>query len=265
MNTKLIWLVSAGLLLPLLFAACGPEKKQVAAQAGPAVMPRLSPNGVHKQAPQLTEWVAAGRLPRVEQRLPANPMLIQPEKRIGVYGGTWHLAMVGTDLLLMRRVMGLEGLVRWDKAWTRVIPNVAQSFEASPDARTFTFTLRKGMKWSDGQPFTADDIVFWFEAIYLKDELHYLVDPWIDLGKDGLKVEKQDDYTVVFHFAQPFGLFLQHLATLRGIFPTSYPRHYLAQFHKDYNADIDKLIAKEGVRDWVELFRKKTRQDRRYK
>ncbi|HEY8933066.1 MAG TPA: ABC transporter substrate-binding protein [Rariglobus sp.] len=261
MNPKLIWLVSAGLLLPLLLAACGPEKKPVEAQAGPAVTPRLSPNGVYRQAPQLAEGVAAGRLPRVEQRLPANPVLIQPEKQIGVYGGTWHLAMVGTDRILMRRVMGFEGLVSWDKAWTRLIPNVAQSFEASPDARTYTFTLRKGMKWSDGQPFTADDIVFWFEAIYLKAELHYLVDSWIDLGKDGLKVEKRDDYTVVFHFAQPQGLFLQRLATLRGIFPTSFPRHYLAQFHEDYNPDIARLVAKEGVKDWVELFKKKTRQD----
>lgn len=262
MNPKLISLVSAGVLLPLMFAACGPEKKPVEAQPEPASPPSLSSSGVYREAAQLAGWVAAGRLPGIEQRLPMNPMLIQPEKRIGVYGGTWHLAMVGTDLLLMRRVMGCEGLVRWDKAWTRVIPNVAQSFEASPDARTFTFNLREGMKWSDGHPFTANDIVFWFEAIYLKDELHYLLDPWINLGKGALKVEKRDDYTVVFHFAQPQGLFLQHLATLRGIFPTSYPRHYLAQFHEDYNPDIDKLIAKEGVKDWVELFKKKTRQDR---
>ena len=187
-------------------------------------------------------------------------MLVQPQRQVGVYGGTWHMAMVQSEPIFMNRVMGYENLVRWDKEWTKVIPNVAQSFTVSSDSKTFTFDLREGMKWSDGQPFTADDVVFWYKAVYLNDELHSLVDPWIDVGKKGLTVEKQGDYAVVFRFAQPQGLFLQHLATLDGAFATAYPRHYLAQFHKDYNPDVDKLVAQEGVKNWVELFMKKTRQ-----
>lgn len=215
---------------------------------------------VYHEAPMLAEMVKAGALPPVDQRLPRNPMLIQPEERIGVYGGVWRMAMVGTENNLFQRVLGYENLVRWDVGWTKVIPNVAQSYEAGPDSKTFTFKLREGLKWSDGQPFTADDVVFWYEAIYLNDELDFLVDSRFRFGKDKLTVKKLDDYTVVFQFAEPQGIFLQRLATNKGAFATNFPRHYMAQFHKAYNPDIDKLIAQEGVKDWVELFKKKTWQ-----
>ncbi|MHC1785048.1 MAG: ABC transporter substrate-binding protein [Anaerolineaceae bacterium] len=261
MRRRWFFLLSVELIISLVFGACSPEKETVQEQIEPAVTSWLSPNSLYNQAPQLAELVAAGKLPSVEQRLPINPMLIQPEDRIGVYGGVWHLAMVKTDPLFMLRVVGYESLVRWDKGWTRIIPNVTQSYEVSPDSRTFTFKLREGMKWSDGQPFSADDILFWYEAIYLNDDLHFLVDTWIDVGKDKLIVEKLNDYTVVFRFTEPRGLFLQHLATMWGSFPTSFPRHYLMKFHKDYNPDIDKLVTQEGVKDWVELFMKKTRQN----
>jgi len=226
----------------------------------PTATPQPSPSGVFRQSPQLAEQVAAGKLPPVDQRLPRNPMLVQPEQQVGVYGGTWHLAMVNSEPIFMNRVMGYENLVRWDKEWSKVIPNVAQSFTVSQDSKTFTFQLREGMRWSDGQPFTADDIVFWYEAVYLSDELHSLVDPWVDVGKTGLTVEKQGDSTVVFRFAKPQGLFLQHMCTMDGAFATAYPRHYLAQFHRDYNPDVGTLVAQEGVGNWVDLFLKKTRQ-----
>ncbi len=216
---------------------------------------------VYHEAPMLAEQVAAGQLPPVDQRLPQNPMLIQPEEQVGVYGSVWRMVMVNTERHLLQRVMAYENLVRWDKGWTNLIPNVAQSYEVSPDSKTFTFRLRQGLKWSDGQPFTADDVVFWYEAVFLNDELQFLVEGWIKVGKDKLTVTKLDDYTVVFQFAEPQGLFLQRMATLRGGFATSFPRHYVMPFHKDYNPDIDQLIAQEGVKDWVELFKKKVWKD----
>ncbi len=248
--------------LVFVLAVCGKGAESPSGEPnGPLGIVAPSAGSVFRQAPQLAELAATGGLPPVEQRLPLNPILIQPEERVGVYGGVWHLAMIGSDNIFMRRIMGCEGLVSWDKAWTRVVPNVAQSYDASPDARTFTFKLRPGLKWSDGQPFTADDILFWYEAIYSKKELQYLVDPWISESRCKLSVEKLDDYTVVFRFDKPSGLFLQRLTGMQGIFLTSFPRHHLARFHEDYNPDVDKLVAEEGVKDWVELFRKKTRLD----
>ncbi|HLP08552.1 MAG TPA: ABC transporter substrate-binding protein [Opitutaceae bacterium] len=216
---------------------------------------------VYREAPEFAQLVAAGKLPPVEQRLPRNPMLVEPEQQLGTYGGVWHLAMVGDERLFMRRVMAYENLVRWDRDWTRVIPNVAQSFEASADARTFTFKLREGMRWSDGQPFTSADIVFWYDAVYRHEEFAEEIPTSLRLGPEAFRIEAPDEYTVVFHFAEPEGLFLQRLATLHGAFPTGYPRHALARFHKDYNPDIERLVASEGATDWVDLFRRKTRVD----
>lgn len=243
----------------LLLAGCASAPSTLAPETPAATTEvEASQATAYHEAPMLAAMVEAGTLPPVDQRLPQNPMLIQPQERVGVYGGVWHLAMVGTENNLFQRVIGYENLVRWDEGWTKVIPNVAQSYEVSPDSKTFTFTLRQGLKWSDGYPFTADDVVFWYEAIYLNDDLDFLVDSRFRFGKDKLTVRKLDDDTVVFEFVEPQGLFLQHLASVKGAFATNSPRHYMAQFHQDYNPDIDQFIAQEGVENWVELFKKKT-------
>ncbi|HCM26473.1 MAG TPA: ABC transporter substrate-binding protein [Treponema sp.] len=228
------------------------------ASATPIVATNASESLGYRESSLSAGQVAAGILPAIDLRLPLNPMLVKPEERIGRYGGTWRMAMVKVENNLFQRVIGYEGLVRWDKAWTKVIPNVAQSFTISPDSKTFTFQLRRGMKWSDGYPFTADDVVFWYEAMYRNEELQSLLETRFKFGKDKLVVKKTDDYSVIFQFAEPQGLFLQNLASVKGAFATNCPRHYLAKFHRDYNPDIDRLIAQEGVKNWVELFKKKS-------
>jgi len=205
----------------------------------------------------LAEQVKAGKLPSLDKRLPSNPMVVEPEEKVGIYGGTWHMAMVGDDRNFLTRTLGYEPLVRWDPEWTRVIPNVAQSYDVNENGTEYTFHLRQGMRWSDGEPFTADDILFWYEGVFLNKELTTSPFPWLMIGNKPVVVEKKDDYTVVFSFAAPNGLFLQRLATPDGLTLLSYPRHYMGQFHKDYNPNIADLIQKEGVKTWVELFKKK--------
>ncbi|MCD6290000.1 MAG: ABC transporter substrate-binding protein, partial [Anaerolineae bacterium] len=209
--------------------------------------------------PQLAKLVQQGKLPPVEERLPENPLVVQPVERIGKYGGTWHTALRGgADNAWLVRTLDYEHLVRWDPEWTKVIPNIAESFEASDDATEFTFHLRKGIKWSDGQPFSADDIMFWYEDVFMNDELTPVKAGWLVTADKPVTVEKIDDYTVKFKFAAPNGLFMQRLATPSGVEPTRYPRHYLEQFHKKYNPDnIDKLIKENGASDWVNLFQLK--------
>jgi len=51
------------------------------------------------------------------------------------------------------------------------MPCLAKDWKVSDDGRVVVITLRKGHKWSDGQPFTADDFVFWFEDIYRNKDL----------------------------------------------------------------------------------------------
>jgi peptide/nickel transport system substrate-binding protein len=170
-------------------------------------------SGFFKESPILTAQVEAGDLPAVELRLPRNPVLVEPVERLGRYGGTWQMAMRGNaDRALVYRTIGYEHLLRWDPAWTRVVPNVAQSFSVNDDATAFTFKLRQGMRWSDGHPFTADDIMFWYEDILKNPELTPKPPPWLIAGGKLVDVDKLDAFTVRFRFDAPNGLFPQALA-----------------------------------------------------
>jgi peptide/nickel transport system substrate-binding protein len=206
-----------------------------------------------KEAPILAEQVAAGTLPAVKDRLPANPLVVEPVEQIGKFGGTWRTALVGgDDTAWLIRTIGYENLVRWDVGWQEVIPNVAESWEASPDAKEYTFKLRAGLKWSDGEPLTADDIMFYVNDVQLNPELT------ASQGSNPFTAEKIDDLTVKVTLDHPDGLFMQNLATPNaesGEAWTRYPKHYLQQFHATYNTtNLDQLIGEAGVATWVDLF-----------
>ena len=70
------------------------------------------------------------------------------------------------------RMVGNQGLVRWNLAFTEVLPGVAEKWDVNATSTEFTFYLRKGMKWSDGKPFTADDVVFSIEDCAKNAELY---------------------------------------------------------------------------------------------
>lgn len=209
----------------------------------------------YNEAPALAERLASGELPPVEERLPQNPVVVEPFERVGEYGGEWNTALLGgSDHIWLTRTLAYENLVRWNPEWTEIIPNVAESFEVDEDATVYTFTLREGLKWSDGAPFTSDDIVFWYEDVLMNEELTPSVPDWLVSGGEPVVVEKLDDTTVTFTFAEPYGLFLQELARVSGSLPTQYPRHYLEPFHPDYNPDVDALVQEAGVDTWTTLF-----------
>lgn len=216
---------------------------------------------LYNEAPQLAQRVQAGELPPIDERLPTNPLVIEPWDQTGNYGGTMRSAVVGgANLWWLLVTMGYENLVRWDVEWTTVVPNVAEAYEVNATGTEFVFRLREGMRWSDGHPFSADDIMFWYEDVVMNKELFPLGPPaWMTVVTEGETapgiVEKIDDYTLVFKFPEPNGLFLQNLATPGGSQLTIYPRHYLEQFHVNYNPEgIDALVHDAGVADWISLF-----------
>ncbi|MEZ4637678.1 MAG: ABC transporter substrate-binding protein [Caldilineaceae bacterium] len=250
----------AVLVLGLVLAACAPAAPADAPSAAePAAAEPAAPvaDTAAKEAPMLAEMVAAGELPPLEERIPTNPMVVTPVESLGEYGGTWRTGLRGgQDNAWLVRTIGYDYLVRWDPAWSEVVPNLAESVEASDDATEFTFHLREGTKWSDGEPFTADDIVFWYEAT-VADEGYAATHPvggWLIAGDEPVVVEKIDDYTVVFRFAAPNGLFLQRMATPSGAGIVEVPEHYCSQFHASYTDDLDALIAENNATDWVNLF-----------
>lgn len=219
----------------------------------------MLPSYAYDEAPALKKMVEAGKLPALEKRLPENPLVFEVVDKPGVYGGTLRRAILGGgDQHNIVRTIGSENLVRWDKDWTEIRPNIAESWTVSDDATTFTFKLRKGMRWSDGEPFSADDIMFWYE-VFLDKQLTPKKHS-IYVGETGpVEVKKVDDYTVEFKFGSANGLFLQNLAYGFGYYPINYPKHYLSQFLPQYNKDgIQALVdAEPAASDWVQLFKLK--------
>lgn len=209
------------------------------------------------EAPMLAELVENGDLPAVEERLPANPLVVEPVQRVGDYGGTWHSALLGgADDPWIMRTVSYENLMRWTPDWSDVIPNIAESVDVNDDATVFRFTLREGMRWSDGEPFTADDIRFWYEDLFRNSQFTPSpTEPFVNADGSPVDFEMIDETTFEFRFDDPKGLFLQYLATARPLDNASvhYPRHYLEQFHPDYNDDIDQEIQSAGQSDWVGL------------
>src|SRR5262249_58117670 len=69
------------------------------------------------------------------------------------------------------RAAQTDRLLYWDYTGTKLVPNIARAWEVTPDGKVTTLHLRRGMRWSDGTPFTADDFVFWFEDVYGNKDL----------------------------------------------------------------------------------------------
>jgi len=201
----------------------------------------------------LAKQVERGELPPVKDRLPDHPAVVEPIESIGRYGGTWRrLAMGHHDMMLTSR-MGYEPVVRWDRSGTKVIPGFAESWDIRDEGRTYVFHLRKGMKWSDGHPFTAEDVLFWHEDCMRNKELTPVFPSWLTVEGQPPEIRSPDPYTVVFSFQHPYGIFLEVLA-FRGFIV--HPKHYLKQFHPKY-ADKDAIEEKareEGMDFWYQLF-----------
>ncbi len=210
------------------------------------------------QAPLLDALVKANKLPPVAKRLPDNPEVVVPIERKGIYGGTLRTAMrSNNDNNSILRMVGAQGLVRWSMDFNKVVPNLAESWTLSPDASEYTFKLRKGTRWSDGTPFTADDVLFAMnDLIYNKG--FFNVTPEQYVAKDQpAKVTKIDDYTVSFKFAGPNLGFIEQLATPLAQHPVMYQKKYCSQFTPQYNPKVNDLMARENMKDWGSLMRLK--------
>jgi peptide/nickel transport system substrate-binding protein len=207
----------------------------------------------------LAEMVAAGELPPVDERLPVNPLVYEPAE-IGQYGGVWHRGFLGpSDRNGLIRVVN-DSLVRFSTDGASVEMKYAESVTPNDDFTEWTIKLREGSKWSDGEPFTADDIMFWYNDVVQNKDLMPSIPSWL-LNADGseVKVEKVDDLSVKFTFGAPQTLFLSEIAQKDAgdkNYPMFLPAHYLQQFHPNYvaQADLDKLVADAGLTTWGELF-----------
>jgi peptide/nickel transport system substrate-binding protein len=191
-------------------------------------------------------------LPPVEERLPAEPLVLQPYFDIGKYGGQLdgisNATEAGTsDLLSVRHV----NLVRFDDDYLTIKPDIAKGWEWNDDFTEITFFLREGHKWSDGQPFTAADVAFWFNDVVLSEEIYQSPPARYLIGDEPWKVDAIDDTTVKFSFAAPTPGILTFFATTFG--QPFLPKHFFEQYHIKYNPDADALAAELGFEGWGDL------------
>ena len=229
-----------------------------------------------KEAPILAELVKAGKLPPVDKRLPetVDLMVIKPLREIGKYGGRWRRGFTGpADNENGNRIVSTDKILMFDYTGNKITPSLAKDWRLSDDGRVCAIFLRRGMRWSDGQPFTADDFLFWYEDIYQNKDLVPTPIPELQInGKPGRMV-KRDDYTVVFEFPEPYFLFVDILAgdtligggqatgAARANFMGGYaPAHYLKQFLPKYSS-VDEVTRKAkaaGYDGWVSYIRNRT-------
>ncbi len=190
------------------------------------------------EAPVLAGLVSEGLLPPVAERVGPQPAVLEGVDGLGRYGGTWVVAANAVeDIWTVAWLYSASTLVRWSPQGPPIVPHIAKAWDVSPDRREWTFHLRPGMRWSDGHPFTADDILYWWEW-----EIKYLglpVPTWMRVGDKPGEIVKVDAHTVRFVFPEPNGLFLDLLP-----FAWDYcaPRHYLSRYHPELG-DPDLIAA----------------------
>ena len=263
MNRKIVTFLTLTLVLALLLAACGSpaaapvEEAPAAAEEAPAAADAPADAGAEgtNEAPMLHEMVLAGELPPLEERIPVDPLVIEPFSEIGQYGGTWHRFDTSTDGNHLAMAMYGFSPVHWVLDGLNKRPGLAKGWDSNADKTEWTLTFREGTRWSDGDPFTVDDFLFWWNDMVLNADHPDVPPDYMISGGETAQVDKIDDYTLQFTFAAPSPLFLDRLAMWpNGMVPDGeklfVPEHYARQFHPDYSDEYDTFEEMDEKIDW---------------
>ena len=249
-------LIAAGSLV----AACGPQ----APAPGPAVaQPTEPPAGAptaepvaepatpsrYQEAPSLAEQVAAGTLPPVEERLPPDPVVVTPTNMVGTYGGTLRSENLAPETTSDAQILMATGFTRFSHDLSVMYPEVLESFQFNEDATSCTMILRKGLKWSDGEPFGMDDVMFYLDDLTYDTDFSPSLNAIWRTGTEPAAYTRVDDYTLRVDFAVPNPAFpVLHRS---GAPERPYaPKHYLSQFHPKYNPNADAEAVAAGYNNW---------------
>ncbi len=187
-------------------------------------------------------------------RLPSEPLVYAPYDSIGKYGGTLDVLSNATeagtsDFLSVRHV----NLVRYSDDLQTIVPNIAKGWDWNDDFTQLTFFLRKGHRWSDGAPFTADDVKFWYDELALDPKIMEKPKDYVLVGGEPMTVDVIDPQTVRFNLPAPKPGLLSHFAT--SFAQGFQPKHFLGQFHPDVNADADALAQAAGFENGLAVIK----------
>ena len=214
----------------------------------------------YSEAPSLAKKVAAGKLPPVEERLPFNPRKLNFKNlglKIGKYGGSIRMLMARAKDARQMSVYGYSRLVGYHPKTFELEADILESFEVE-EGRRFTFELRRGHRWSDGQPLTSEDFRYWWEDVANNKALSPVGPPKIMTINGELPIfEVINRYKFRYTWKRPNPDFLPRLASASPLYIYR-PAHYMRQFHEKYtDRDIlKKTVKKSKQRNWAALHNK---------
>lgn len=226
----------------------------------------------YNEAPELKERVDEGELPPVAERLPEEPFVVGPGVLVaeedldwqpGKYGGVLKTTHVTPNFSPDLTQMNFEAVLDSPGfSLDEIQGNVFKDYEVNEDNTEFTFTIRKGLKWSDGHPVTTEDVLFTYEDMYLNEKVYPIFPANFKSGgsPDGtpMELEVVDDYTFKIKFDKPYGAFITKLAMRWwiGVPGLLRPKHYLKQFHINYTTleEMKPDLEEEELEDeWWDL------------
>ena len=192
------------------------------------------------------------KLPPLEQRIPEDALVVVPYDSIGKYGGTFDMISNATeagtsDFLAIRHV----NLVRFADDLVTIVPNVAKGWKWNSDFTQLTFYLRKGHKWSDGHPFTAEDVKYWYDNLSLNPSVYEKPKNYVLVAGERMQVLVIDPQTVQFNLPSPKPGLLAHFANsyAQGF----QPKHFLGKWDPELNPDADKMAKAAGFENGLEV------------
>ncbi|MBK0399302.1 ABC transporter substrate-binding protein [Limibaculum sp. M0105] len=213
--------------------------------------------GATIETPDLVETVSEGKLPPVGARLPDEPKVVDLRakgRKPGVHGGLVRMFVTRAKDVRYMAAWGYARLVGYNEDY-ELEPDILKAVEISPDGRSYTLVLRQGHRWSDGHPFTTEDLRYWWEDVALNEELSPSGPP-VEMIVGGAlpEVEVIDETRITYTWPAPNPRFLPALAQARPLYIYR-PAHYVKQFHADF-ADPDALakhVEGSKARNWAQL------------
>ena len=232
-----------------------------------------------KEAPALADLVKAGKLPPVADRIGQDPLVVQPLRATGKYGGTMRRGFNGSGDIqnVARLTSGPDSMMTWDYQWKALYANIARSYELSSDSKTLTIKLRRGMKWSNGDPVTTEDVRFWYEDIYSRQDVVTTANRTAMKvnGKDlTIKIVDETTFQIVSPDPHPLlpDVASSHSFGLAGPWYNGQngmgliaPAKYLKQFHPKYaaggEAATTKMATDAKFPGWPQFFLNRMQQN----
>ena len=199
----------------------------------------------YSESPMLSQLVADGVLPTLEERLPLDVVVLAPRERVGLYSGD-HTLLAAGFVCCNDYATGFSEYSDPSNNLQTIVVDTSYDDVA-------TISLRPGLKWSNGVPVDADDVLFsWVDFIAHEDLLS------IGGFEEMFELTKIDDHTLLINFDNSSPSAARNALTLlfenqSGLIRVL-PKHYYSELHANYNEDAELRATQAGFQSWQDYF-----------